>query len=238
MTGPVYFNGIDIRKSFNTHLADKSYDAFLGAAGMKTYVKNEFRAQHGTQVLVSRPRVKERTVTFELIIKGDSAEEFLHNYQEILDILQSGWVEISIPDLGYIYRMLYEDSTKIGQFNLRSGKIAVKMTEPNPKNRVFIGQPYVSKDMNCIRKVKHAKLRSLDKTFSLENDLPFTIFLARKASSADVAIVPCKLLLDKKASACPIEVGKWSDALIVQLPANPYLLKEYDVYYSPVAIQN
>ena len=237
MVGPVYFNGIDIRKRYNTHLANNAYNAFLGAPEMKSYVENESRSQDGTSVLVSKPRVKKRSVTFELIIKGNTKAEFLHNYNSILSILTSGWVEISIPDLGYTYKMVYENSTKIGQFNLLSGKLAVKMSEPNPKNRVFIGTPYASSEMDGLRMVKHAKITSLDKGFSLEDNTPFSIMLVRKASSVDVALVPCKLLLDKHSSVCPFKVGQWSDALILQLSTNPSLLKEYDVYYAPMATQ-
>lgn len=136
MIKKVYINGNDIATTWGAILGEGSYAEFLTPASMKEYVENDYRSQHGREVLMSEPRFDSRDITAIFHLRAQSEKTLLANYEAFVNTLASGMLKIRIPDLGYTYNVYYVNSTKFDHFNLLSLSLSVNFREPNPANRI------------------------------------------------------------------------------------------------------
>lgn len=117
-------------------LLDGSYASLLTPAQLKEWVSNDDPRMDGVQYIVpATPVVKERNVNLYFMVKGTTQAEFLSRYNTFIGLLQSGMANINIPDLGETYALKYESCTSFDHFGLTMCKVAVKFTEPQPKNK-------------------------------------------------------------------------------------------------------
>ncbi|MBO7235183.1 MAG: hypothetical protein J6V05_01160 [Alistipes sp.] len=111
-----------------------SYNSLLTPPQLKEWVTNIPVDGDGTEYIEpGTSYVKERSVSLIFGIKGETKEDFLDKYQQFIDVLQSGIVDLYVPDLGRHYHLKYEDCTTFDHYSLLACKIAVKFIEPNPK---------------------------------------------------------------------------------------------------------
>lgn len=111
-----------------------SYNSLLTPPQLKEWVTNIPVDADGTEYIVpDTSYVQERSVSLIFGIKGETKEDFLDKYQQFIDVLQSGIIDLYVPDLGRYYYLKYEGCTTFDHYNLTACKIAVKFTEPNPK---------------------------------------------------------------------------------------------------------
>lgn len=111
-----------------------SYNSLLTPPQLKEWVTNIPIDADGTEYIEPETSyVQERSVSLIFGIKGETKEDFLDKYQQFIDVLQSGIIDLYVPDLGRYYYLKYEGCTTFDHYNLTACKIAVKFTEPNPK---------------------------------------------------------------------------------------------------------
>ncbi len=111
-----------------------SYNSLLTPPQLKEWVTNIPVDGDGTEYIEpDTSYVQERSVSLIFGIKGETKEDFLNKYQQFIVELQSGIIDLYVPDLGRHYHLKYEGCTTFDHYNLTACKIAVKFTEPNPK---------------------------------------------------------------------------------------------------------
>lgn len=125
-----------ILSNLGVTLLEGSYASLLTPPQMKDWVSNDDPRMDGVQYIAPEtPVVKERNVNLYFMVKGATRAEFLSRYNTFIGLLQSGMANVSIPDLGETYALKYESCTSFDHFGLTMCKVAVKFTEPQPKNR-------------------------------------------------------------------------------------------------------
>lgn len=111
-----------------------SYNSLLTPPQLKEWVTNIPVDGDGTEYIVPETSyVQERSVSLIFGIKGETRADFLKKYMGFINVLQSGIIDLFVPDLGRHYHLKYEGCTTFDHYNLTACKIAVKFTEPNPK---------------------------------------------------------------------------------------------------------
>lgn len=97
---------------------------------------------------------------------------------------------------------------------------------------------YVSEIMNSSRIVSHGKIAQLPFKFTTFN--PFSILVIPKANvTAGVIAAPdnagllvnCKCFQDDASSNLPVLFNQWTEAAIIEIPADAIDLDVYDVYW-------
>lgn len=111
-----------------------SYNSLLTPPQLKEWVTNIPVDGDGTEYIVPETLyVQERSVSLIFGIKGETRADFLKKYRGFINVLQSGIIDLFVPDLESHYYLKYENCTSYDHYNLTACKIAVKFTEPNPK---------------------------------------------------------------------------------------------------------
>lgn len=116
-------------------------EALLKPASTKDYTKNDSRLEDGIRLVADSKysKRKERDVQFSCIIEGSSEEDYLDKYETFLNaIAYDGVILFKVPSLKRIFKLVYTDCTKFGDFGLKCGNFTLKFTEPNPVDREVI----------------------------------------------------------------------------------------------------
>lgn len=133
MTEQLYINDKGL-STWGAFIQPGTLEAFLSPPAMKPYVENSYRSQHGVEVLIKEPRVDKREFTINIFVSGIS------NYNALLSELQSGKLTIRVPELGFTcYCHLASSPIKMKNYSTKAFTMAVTLSEPNPKNRIYDG---------------------------------------------------------------------------------------------------
>lgn len=133
MTEQLYINGKGL-STWGAFIQPGTLEAFLSPAPMKSYVENSYRSQHGVEVLIKEPRVDKREFTINIFVNG------MANYNALVEELQGGKLTIKVPELGFTcYCHLAYTPIKMNNYSLKAFTMAVTLSEPNPKNRIYDG---------------------------------------------------------------------------------------------------
>lgn len=135
MKGLAKINGKDLWETWKARLERGAYEALLTPAALKPHVENTSRSMHGTQVLVTNPKLQERDVSLVITIRGKDQAEYLKNYQSFVDELQKGTIRLNVPALNRDFHLIYESCTKFGNYGLKFGKFSLRFREPDPSLR-------------------------------------------------------------------------------------------------------
>lgn len=141
MTGELIINDKDAWTTWSARLTDESFSNLETHAPMKSYAKNNARSQHGQQVFATNPRVDARTVILTFSITCQSMDDFLLKKRALENELTKGIIDLKVFPLKLGYKLLIdEDSTftLTAGTSLRSGKLVIRFTEPNPKDRIVL----------------------------------------------------------------------------------------------------
>lgn len=126
----------DLCTTYGVMLCRGAYEALLTPFGMKDYVTNQSRLEHGTRYAATQYNKKaERDVGFPVVLTGSDMDDYLAKYEAFLSLLASGMVYLKIPRLNRIYKLVY---TKCGNFKFDSDRKAtftIEFKEPNPEDR-------------------------------------------------------------------------------------------------------
>lgn len=87
-------------------------------------------------------------------------------------------------------------------------------------------------EMQVLRVLSHGKIEDLSYGFSLNNSIPFTVYVRPKNDTLERdLVVQAKCACDSDVSALPVPLNDWSPAAIVKLAPNAISLTDYDVYW-------
>jgi hypothetical protein len=200
MNNLVYINGKELKATWNAFLKAGAYAEFLGTGSMKEYVENDYRDQNGKEVLIDNPREDSRELTVSFVINGSTRPVLLSNYNSLIAELQSGELDIMIPDLNCTFLCYYKSSSKPKTFTADTIVIDVTLAEPNPKGRMYNDDPIVpTPDVNALIEqhntspTAHPDIREILNTcvgLPEFNDKTFELTFTTKAGSKIIIDLP------------------------------------------------
>lgn len=128
----------DIYDTYGVTLTRGWREALLKPASVKDYTKNDSRLENGVRLVASAKyaKKKERDIQISCILEGSTENDYLSKYESFLtDIAYSGLFFLKVPALNKVFKLVYTDCQKFGDFGLKNGNFTLKFTEPNPADR-------------------------------------------------------------------------------------------------------
>lgn len=137
MKGQAYINGKDIWETWGASLMKGSYEKLLKPASMKEYISNSSRLEHGSRIIANpqTARTNEREISLQIVIEGSSESDYLSKMASFMAELEKGSIQLKVPRVGLVYKLVYTDCSSYGDYGLKIGKFTVKFIEPNTKDR-------------------------------------------------------------------------------------------------------
>lgn len=135
----VTINGKDAYTTWGIVFDSSAISSLMTPAGMKSYIENSSRTEHGKRVVTNATlaKVDSRNVTLSFSLVAKSEDEFFTRYASFCDEIQTtGEVKIVLsiqPNVAY--KMLYKSCTQFTQYNNKLAKFSLKCEETNPKDR-------------------------------------------------------------------------------------------------------
>lgn len=105
---------------------------------VKSYVTNDSRTEHGVSIIASAKYAKKdkRDVSLSFFLEGISEADYLEKYELFLNkIAYSGEFMLKVPCLKRVFRFVYSQCSKYGDYGLKKGNFTLKLTENNPNDR-------------------------------------------------------------------------------------------------------
>lgn len=135
----VTINGKDAKNTWGIVFDSSSVSALMTPAGMKDYIENSSRAEHGKRVITNETlaKVDSRSVTLTFSLHANAEDVFFTKYASFCDEIQkTGELKIVLSVQPTVaYKLLYKSCTQFTQYNNRLAKFSLKCEEPNPKDR-------------------------------------------------------------------------------------------------------
>ena len=128
----------DLYETYGVTLTRGWREALLKPAAVKDYSKNDSRLEDGIRIIAKKEyaKKKERDIQLSFILEAESETQYLANYEKFLnDIAYSGMIYLKVPVMNKVFKVVYTDCQKFGNFGLEKGNFTLKLTEPNPADR-------------------------------------------------------------------------------------------------------
>lgn len=128
----------DLYETYGVTLIRGWREALLKPAAVKDYSKNDSRLEDGIRIIAKKEyaKKKERDILLPFILEAESEKKYLANYEKFLnDIAYSGMIYLKVPVINKVFKLVYTDCQKFGDFGLKKGNFTLKLTEPNPADR-------------------------------------------------------------------------------------------------------
>ena len=128
----------DLYETYGVTLTRGWREALLKPAAVKDYSKNDSRLEDGIRIIAKKEyaKKKEREIQLSFLLEAESETQYLANYENFLnDIAYSGMIYLKIPVMKKVFKVVYTDCQKFGDFGLKKGNFTLKLTEPNPADR-------------------------------------------------------------------------------------------------------
>lgn len=128
----------DLYETYGVTLTRGWREALLKPAAVKDYSKNDSRLEDGIRIIAKKEyaKKKERDIQLPFILEAESETQYLANYEKFLnDIAYSGMIYLKVPVMNKVFKLVYTDCQKFGDFGLEKGNFTLKLTEPNPADR-------------------------------------------------------------------------------------------------------
>lgn len=128
----------DLYENYGVTLIRGWREALLKPAAVKDYSKNDSRLEDGIRIIAKKEyaKKKERDILLPFILEAESEKKYLANYEKFLnDIAYSGMIYLKVPVINKVFKLVYTDCQKFGDFGLKKGNFTLKLTEPNPADR-------------------------------------------------------------------------------------------------------
>lgn len=113
-------------------------EALLAPPPVKTYVSNDSRLENGVAIVATAKYVKQdkRDISLSFFLEGETEEDYLDKYERFLDkIAYNGEFCLKIPCLKRVYKLVYTQCSKYGDYGLKKSNFTLKLTENNPYDR-------------------------------------------------------------------------------------------------------
>ena len=128
----------DLYETYGVTLTRGWREALLKPAAVKDYSKNDSRLEDGIRIIAKKEyaKKKERDIQLPFILEAESETHYLANYEKFLnDIAYSGMIYLKVPVMNKVFKLVYTNCQKFGDFGLKKGNFTLKLTEPNPADR-------------------------------------------------------------------------------------------------------
>ena len=128
----------DLYETYGVTLTRGWREALLKPAAVKDYSKNDSRLEDGIRIIAKKAyaKKKEREIQLSFLLEAESETHYLVNYEKFLnDIAYSGMIYLKVPVMNKVFKVVYTDCQKFGDFGLKKGNFTLKLTEPNPADR-------------------------------------------------------------------------------------------------------
>lgn len=116
-------------------------EALLTPTPVKDYVSNDSRIEHGVNMIATPEctKLNKRNVDIPLFLEGHSTEDYLEKLESFFEkIAYSGEFCMKVPCLKRVFKFVYSQCSKFGDYGLKKGNFTLKLVEPNPKDRLKI----------------------------------------------------------------------------------------------------
>lgn len=113
-------------------------EALLTPASVKEFVTNDSRLENGVSVIASPKYVKlnKRDVSISFFLEGSSEEDYLEKLEKFLDkIAYSGQFCLKVPCMKRVFKLVYSQCSKYGDYGLKRSNFTLKLTEYDPTDR-------------------------------------------------------------------------------------------------------
>lgn len=143
--GLLLINGIDMAE-YGTFLCEttasghSNYDALMKPSKIKELTSVSYQERNGEELpdeIVLKHEA--RDFSLKLAIIGDTREQWFEHYESLLNLLQSGWLELKVPELNRSFKVYLKEITQYTQLTVlkHSGKqistITALFREPQPQ---------------------------------------------------------------------------------------------------------
>ncbi len=137
MTTPyLIINGQDAKAIWGVLPTGNTLSALLASPPMKENPSFNSRLEHGTRIDTSAPKVAQRDLSLEIQMIADSPEQFYARRDAFSAELEKGAFTLSTSDRPtVVYHLIYNSCPQYTQFCRGIATLALKCTEPNPKDR-------------------------------------------------------------------------------------------------------
>ena len=128
----------DLYETYGVTLTRGWREALLKPAAVKDYSKNDSRLEDGIRIIAKKEyaKKKERDIQLSFLLEAENETQYLANYEKFLnDIAYSGMIYLKVPVMNKVFKVVYTDCQKFGDFGLEKGNFTLKLTEPNPADR-------------------------------------------------------------------------------------------------------
>ena len=72
-------------------------------------------------------------------MEGETEDDYLDKLEKLFNkIAYSGEIYMKVPVLKRVFKFVYSQCTKFGDYGLKKGNFTLKLVEPNPKDRLKI----------------------------------------------------------------------------------------------------
>lgn len=131
----------DIYTEYGVTLIRGWREALLKPAPMKDYTRNDSRLDHGISIIAETKyaMAKEREVQLSCILEGETEDDYISKFESFIDMIAySGMIYLKVPSLKTIFKLVYTDCSKYGDFGPKKGNFTLKFIEPNPMDRISL----------------------------------------------------------------------------------------------------
>lgn len=128
----------DLYETYGVTLTRGWREALLKPAAVKDYSKNDSRLEDGIRIIAKKEyaKKKERDIQLSFLLEAENETQYLANYEKFLnDIAYSGMIYLKVPVMNKVFKVVYTDCQKFGDFGFEKGNFTLKLTEPNPADR-------------------------------------------------------------------------------------------------------
>lgn len=113
-------------------------EALLTPPPVKSYISNDSRLSHGVDVVASAKycKIDKREINLPFFLEGESEADYLEKYERFLNkIAYNGEFCLKVPCLKRVFKLVYTQCSKYGDYGLKKSNFTLKLTENNPKDR-------------------------------------------------------------------------------------------------------
>ena len=133
----IYINGKNAKTEWGILTTGNTLSALLAPVSLKERVSNESRLEHGRRTDNSNPKVAARELNLEIQMIADNEAQFYARHEAFCEELQKGAIDLYTSDRpDVIYHLIYRSCPQYTQFRRGIATLSLKVTEPNPKDRI------------------------------------------------------------------------------------------------------
>ncbi len=130
-------NGKNAKEEWGVLTTGNTLSTFLAFAPMQENPPFTSRLEHGSRVDTSDPKVAQRDMNLEIQMIADSPQQFYSRRASFESELQKGAFTLSTSDKpDVVHHLIYNSCPQYTQFCRGIATLALKCTEPNPKDRI------------------------------------------------------------------------------------------------------